>query len=204
MLSQIRPALSRGLAPVAGRLARAGVTPDAITIVGTAGVVGGAIGFYPRGSFLIGTLVITAFVFNDMLDGAVARARGTIGRPWGAFLDSTLDRFGDAAIFGSLALWYSWDGHSRLMEGVALYVLCAAFVTSYVKARAEGLGLRCDVGLVERAERLLGILVLTGFNGILDLPVLTVIALWALAAGTTITVVQRYVYVHRQAAVAAQ
>jgi CDP-diacylglycerol--glycerol-3-phosphate 3-phosphatidyltransferase len=193
-----RPQINRVIEPVARRLAKLGVTPDALTVIGTIGVAGGAIGFYPRGKFLAGTLVITAFVFSDLLDGAVARVGGTSG-PWGAFLDSTLDRVGDGAIFGSLALWYAGAGDSRTLCAVAIYVLVAGAVTSYAKARAESLGMTCNVGIAERSERLIAVLVLTGFSGILDLPVLRSIALWGLAAATSITVVQRIVEVRKQA-----
>ena len=192
-----RPQINRVIEPVARRLAAMGVTPDALTIVGTLGVSAGALAFYPRGKFLVGTLVITAFVFSDMLDGAVARVRGTSGQ-WGAFLDSTLDRIGDGAIFGSLALWYAGDGNSTTMCAVALYDLVAGAVTSYAKARAESLGLTCNVGVAERSERLIAVLALTGLAGIFDLPVLVRIALWGLAAATTITVVQRMLTVRRQ------
>lgn len=183
--------------PVARRLVAWGVTPDMLTIVGTIGVSGGALGFYPRGQFFVGTLVITAFVFSDLLDGAVARVRGSSG-PWGAFLDSTLDRIGDGAIFGALALWYAGRGHSITMCAVALYDLVAGAVTSYAKARAESLGMTCNVGIAERSERLIGILVLTGLSGLFGLPALRRAALWALAVATTITVVQRIVEVRRQ------
>jgi len=145
----------------------------------------------------VGTLVITAFVFSDMLDGAVARVRGTSGA-WGAFLDSTLDRIGDGAIFGALALWYAGRGHSPTMCAVALYDLVAGAVTSYAKARAESLGMTCNVGIAERGERLLAILVLTGLSGLFDVPELRRAGLWALAVATTITVVQRIVEVRRQ------
>jgi CDP-diacylglycerol--glycerol-3-phosphate 3-phosphatidyltransferase len=192
-----RPQINRVIEPTARRLAGWGVTPDALTIIGTIGVAGGAIGFYPRGKFLAGTLVITAFVFSDLLDGAVARVAGTSG-PWGAFLDSTLDRVGDGAIFGSLALWYAGRGDSRTLCAVAIYVLVAGVITSYAKARAESLGMTCNVGIAERSERLIAVLVLTGFSGILDLPVLRTIALWGLAAATTITVAQRIGEVKRQ------
>ena len=174
-----------------------GVTPDALTIVGTIGVSAGALAFYPRGEFFVGTLVITAFVFSDLLDGAVARVRGTTGT-WGAFLDSTLDRVGDGAIFGSLALWYAGDGDSMTMCAVALYVLLAGVVTSYAKARAESLGLTCNVGIAERSERLIAVLVLTGLSGLFDLPELRRAALWGLAVATTVTVIQRVVEVRRQ------
>ena len=87
------------LTPVAAVLIRLGISPDVVTIIGTLGVCFGALAFYPRGEFLIGTLVITAFVFADTLDGIMARRIGRSGK-WGAYLDSTLDRVGDAAIFG--------------------------------------------------------------------------------------------------------
>jgi CDP-diacylglycerol---glycerol-3-phosphate 3-phosphatidyltransferase len=192
-----RPQIGKVTEPVARRLVAMGVTPDALTIVGTIGVSGGALGFYPRGQFFVGTLVITAFVFSDMLDGAVARVRGSSG-PWGAFLDSTLDRIGDGAIFGALALWYAGDGDSITLCAVALYDLVAGVVTSYAKARAESLGMTCNVGIAERSERLIAILVLTGLSGLFDLPVLRAIGLWGLAVATTITVGQRVREVHRQ------
>jgi CDP-diacylglycerol--glycerol-3-phosphate 3-phosphatidyltransferase len=192
-----RPQINKAVEPVARRIAAMGITPDALTIVGTIGVAGGALGFYPRGSFFVGTLVITAFVFSDMLDGAVARVTGTSG-PWGAFLDSTLDRVGDGAIFGALALWYAGDGNSTTLCAVALYDLVAGVVTSYAKARAESLGMTANVGIAERSERLIAILVLTGLSGLFDAPILRAIALWGLAAATTITVGQRMVEVRRQ------
>jgi phosphatidylglycerophosphate synthase len=192
-----RPQINRVTEPIARRLVAMHVTPDALTIVGTFGVSAGALAFYPRGEFWVGTLVITAFVFSDLMDGAVARLKGTSG-PWGAFLDSTLDRVADGAIFGSLALWYAGDGDNITLCAVALYDLLAGAVTSYAKARAVGLGMTCNVGIAERSERLIAILVLTGLSGLFDLPVLRAIALWGLAAATTITVVQRIVEVRRQ------
>jgi phosphatidylglycerophosphate synthase len=192
-----RDRINRVTEPAARALSRLGVTPDALTIVGTIGVSGGALGFYPRGSFLVGTLVITAFVFSDLMDGAVARVSGRSG-PWGAFLDSTLDRIGDGAVFGGLALWYAGGGHSTLLCSLALYDLVAGAVTSYAKARAESLGLTCNVGIAERSERLIFVLVLTGLSGIFGVPQLREVALWGLAVATTITVVQRIATVWRQ------
>jgi phosphatidylglycerophosphate synthase len=192
-----RPQINRVIEPTARRMAAMGITPDALTIVGTIGVAAGALAFYPRGKFLVGTLVITAFVFSDLMDGAVARAAGTSG-PWGAFLDSTLDRVGDGAIFGALALWYAGDGNSTTLCAVALFDLVAGVVTSYAKARAESLGMTCNVGIAERAERLVAVLVLTGLSGIFDAPILRAIALWGLAVVTAITVVQRFVEVYKQ------
>lgn len=193
-----RSQIGRATEPAARALARLGVTPDGLTIVGTIGVAGGALGFYPRGSFFIGTVVITAFVFSDMLDGAVARVTGRTG-PWGAFLDSTLDRIGDGAVFGGLALWYAGRGHSPLLCALTVYDLVAGSVTSYAKARAESLGLSANVGIAERSERLLILLTLTGFSGLFGgVPELRIAALWLLAVASTITVGQRIYAVWRQ------
>ena len=95
------------LAPIINLFIRLGISPDAVTLVGTLGVCAGALAFFPRGLLWEGVLVITAFVFGDLIDGAMARK---IGRKdtFGAFLDSTLDRFGDGAIFGGLALYFAW------------------------------------------------------------------------------------------------
>ncbi|GAB7189848.1 CDP-alcohol phosphatidyltransferase family protein [Kineococcus sp. NUM-3379] len=199
MLNRIaREGLSRLLQPLARLLLRLGVTPDAVTVIGTLGVVAGALVFYPRGELLTGTLVITAFVFADNLDGVMARASGRTG-PWGAFLDSTLDRFGDAAIFGALVLWYGRGGDSGLTAVLALACLVLGNVVSYARARAEALGMRADTGIAERAERLVAVLVATGLVG-LGLPreVLTVV-LGLLAAASAVTVAQRVLAVRRQA-----
>ena len=88
-----------------------------------------------------------------MLDGVLARIKGTSGA-WGAFLDSTLDRVSDAAVFAGLAIWLARTGQ-RVLAVVALFCLVAGPLVSYAKARAEGLGVRCDVGIAERTERLL-------------------------------------------------
>jgi CDP-diacylglycerol--glycerol-3-phosphate 3-phosphatidyltransferase len=197
----VRAPIARFLAPLVGVLARAGVSPDIVTFVGTVGVSAGALVFFTRGHFFVGTLVITAFVFSDMLDGLIARARGTVS-VWGAFWDSALDRVGDAAVFGSLVMWYAGDGDSLPLAGAALGALIGGSVTSYVKARAESVGLSANVGFAERAERLIIVLVCAGLYG-LGVPLLLPIALWFLAGATAITAVQRFIEVRRQAVAAA-
>ncbi len=184
--------------PVAKLFLSLGISPDIVTIVGTLGVCAGALVFYPRGEFLIGTLVITAFVFSDTVDGVMARMAGRSGT-WGAYLDSTLDRFGDGAIFGGLVLCYAGQPDKEYMAGLALACLILGSVVSYAKARAEGLGMTANVGIAERADRLVTVLVTTGFVG-LGLPeiVLTVV-LALLALASLITVVQRMLAVRRQA-----
>ncbi|MFS2292724.1 MAG: CDP-alcohol phosphatidyltransferase family protein [Actinomadura sp.] len=196
MLNRIRPVLGRVLTPVGEVVARTRLSPNAITVIGTLGVAGGALALFPHGEFFWGTLVITAFVLFDMLDGAVARVTGKISK-FGAFLDSTMDRVADAAIFSGLMIGLYRDGQEPL-AGVALYCLVAGVVVSYAKARAEGLGYTCDVGIAERAERLIVALVAAGFHG-LGVPYVLAVALWVLAVLSTVTVAQRFAAVHAQA-----
>jgi CDP-diacylglycerol---glycerol-3-phosphate 3-phosphatidyltransferase len=192
-----RLGVTRLLTPVARGLLRLGISPDAVTVMGTLGVCAGALLFYPRGEFFWGTVVITLFVFSDNVDGIMARLADRKGT-WGAFLDSVLDRLGDAAIFGGLLLWYAGTGRDVVMAGLALACLVFGALVSYAKARAEGLGMTANVGFAERADRLVAVLVTTGLVG-MGLPeiVLTVVlALLALASAWT--VVQRMREVRRQ------
>src|SRR5258707_15007647 len=201
MLNVLRPALDRLLGPVTGALARTPVTPNALTIIGTVGVSAGALTLFPTGHLFAGTMVCWFFVMADMLDGALARVKGSTGS-FGAFLDSTLDRIADASVFSGLAAWFVLGGHSRLMAGVALFCLVAGALVSYAKARAEGLGLRCDVGLVERGERLLIALVAAGLWG-LGVPYILPAGLWGLAVASAFTFGPRVRAVHRAAAAGA-
>ena len=196
-----RPVVEKVVAPVVARLARAGVTPDLITVVGTLGAVGGAVVLFGAGHLFWGTVVVTVFVLLDLLDGALARARGG-GTVFGAVLDSVGDRAADAAIFGALIWWYSGRGDDRLLVLLALLCLVLGVLTSYVKARAEGVGVACNVGIVERLERLLLVLFGTGLAG-LGVPYALHVGLWVLLGGSAITVVQRIVAVRRGAAGAA-
>lgn len=194
----VREPIAKGLAPFIRLLVRAGVSPDVVTTIGTLGVCTGAIVFFPRGHFFWGTVTITCFVFSDLIDGQIARALGRHS-VWGAFLDSTLDRFGDAAVFGSIAFWYAGDGRSLPLCGAALGCLVAGAITSYIKARAEALGLSANVGFAERAERLIIVLVCAGIYG-LGVPYILPVALWFLLGATCLTVGQRLLEVYRQAA----
>jgi CDP-diacylglycerol---glycerol-3-phosphate 3-phosphatidyltransferase len=192
-----RPRVAKVLAPAVRGLARVGVTPDMVTITGTLAAVLGAVFLIGTGRLFWGAFVVTLAVLLDLLDGALARARGG-GSVWGAVLDSTGDRAADAAIFGALAWWYSGRGDDRLLVLLALICLVLGVLTSYIKARAEGVGLSCDVGIVERTERLILVLTGTGLTG-LGVPYAVHVALWALLVGSAITVGQRFVAVHRAA-----
>src|SRR6476619_1234098 len=198
MLERFRAFWTKVFSPVAHLLIRLGVSADAVTLVGTIGVCAGALVFFPQGKLLTGVLVITVFVFSDLLDGYMARTTGK-SSPFGAFLDSTLDRIADGAIFAGLALWFAGGGDSRLYLVLSLVCLLMGGVTSYARAKAEGLGFQAKVGIAERADRLVAILAMTGLAGIFDLPILMEVTLWALAAASTVTVVQRISVVRKQA-----
>src|ERR1700722_17471945 len=121
----------------------------------------------------------------------------------GAFIASTMDRFADAAIFGGITIWFMRTNH--LLAVVSLFCLAAGLSVSYVKARAEGLGLNADVGLIERPERMIIGLTSIGLSG-LGIPYVLPIGMWGLAAGTALTLYQRMraVYVDAKSQAAAQ
>jgi len=198
MMERFRAFWAQVFTPVARLFLRLGISPDAVTIVGTVGVCAGALVFFPRGDFLVGVLVCTAFVFSDLVDGLMARISGK-SSSWGAFLDSTLDRLGDAAIFAGLAMYYVGPGDSDGLAALAIYCLVVGSVTSYARARAESLGMEAKGGIAERADRLVAILVMTGLSDIFDVPVLIPITLGVLAVASTVTVVQRVLLVRAQA-----
>lgn len=198
MMERFRAFWGRFFTPVARLLLRLGISPDAVTIVGTVGVCAAALFFFPRGDFLVGVLVIGLFVFSDLVDGLMARLSGQTSS-WGAFLDSTLDRFGDAAIFAGIAMYYAGRGDSQPLTALAIYCLVMGSVTSYARARAESLGMQAKVGIAERADRLVAVLLLTGLSDLLNLPILLPIVLGVLAVASTVTVVQRILLVRSQA-----
>jgi CDP-diacylglycerol---glycerol-3-phosphate 3-phosphatidyltransferase len=204
MLERFRQFWTNVWAPLGNLLLRMGVSPNAVTVVGTLGVCAGALVCFPQGWLLAGVLVITAFVFSDMIDGYMARTSGRLS-PFGAFLDSTLDRVGDAAIFGGLALYYIGPGDSEWRAALTIYCLTMGSVTSYARARAESLGMQAKVGIAERSDRLVAILAMTGLADLLrhlgvddGVMWLIPITLGVLAVASTITVVQRILVVRQQ------
>jgi CDP-diacylglycerol--glycerol-3-phosphate 3-phosphatidyltransferase len=183
--------------PVARWLLKIGVSPDAVTIVGTLGVVVGALVFYPLGQLFWGTVFITAFIFSDVIDGIMARMQHRGGR-WGNFLDSTLDRVADGALFAGVAVWFFTGGANPPVAIAAVVCLVLGMVVSYARAKAEALGFQANVGIAERAERLVSVLVVTGLTG-LGLPaVVLLVTLCLLAIASLVTVIQRIATVHRQ------
>lgn len=199
MLNGLRGAMTRFFTPIAKALLRLGVSPDAVTIGGTLVVVVTALWAFPTGHFLLGTLVIAVFVLTDSLDGVMARQAGRSG-PWGAFLDSTLDRFGDGAIFAGLVLWFAAGGDDRLSAVLALACLVLGSIVPYARARAEGLGMTASGGIAERADRLALVLVATFAVGVGAPTVVLTVVLGLLALASAVTIVQRMTKVYRQAA----
>lgn len=191
----VRISGARVVDPIGRGLLRLGISPDAVTVLGTLGVMVGAIGFAARGEFLIAVLIVVVFAPIDFIDGAMARARG-YSTKFGAFLDSTMDRVGDGAVLGAVAFYYASIGETPTLV-VTLVALVASQVISYIKARAQSLGLDCDVGLAERAERL----VVIGIGGLatgLGVGWALPAAMWVLAILCLVTVAQRIIHVRRQ------
>lgn len=198
MLNRLRGVMQRVLTPLAGALLRAGVSPDAVTVVGTLVVVVTALWAFPTGHLFLGALLIALFALTDSLDGVMARQSGRSG-PWGAFLDSTLDRFGDGAIFAGLVLWSVGGGDSHVTAVLALACLVLGSVVPYARARAEGLGMTASGGIAERADRLVVVLLATAAVGLGAPTAVLTVVLALLAVASAVTVVQRMAKVHRQA-----
>jgi CDP-diacylglycerol---glycerol-3-phosphate 3-phosphatidyltransferase len=197
VLNLLRAPIAKAIAPLGRSLAKAGVTPDMVTIAGTIGATASALIFFTQGRFFTGTLLVWAFVMFDMVDGAVARSGGLTTR-FGAVLDSSCDRIADAAVFGSLAWWFARNDHPQLLAA-SLLCLVLGSLTSYIRARAEGMGMTASVGIAERAERLIIVLVGTGLTGWpFRVPYVQTFALWLLVAASTVTVVQRFATVWQQ------
>lgn len=190
-----RAGVAKVLDPLGRMLVRIGVSPNAVTLLGTGAIVFASVVFVARGQFLVGLIIITVAAFTDLLDGAMARAKNAETH-FGALLDSTMDRIADGVIFASLAYYLAISG-DRATAAAALVCVVAAEVVSYVKSRAESLGATCDVGLAERAERL----VLIGAGGLLAIvgvPYAIPVAVWLLALVSVVTIVQRIVHVRPQ------
>ena len=191
-----REAVAKVTAPLGRALVGAGLTPDAMTLIGTVASIAAAVTLFPTGHLFWGTMVIWLFVMFDMLDGAMARARGG-GTRYGAVLDATCDRVADGAIFAGLAWWAVYHENSRPLFVATLICLVTSQVISYAKARAEASGLSADGGLIERPDRLIIVLVgagLTGIGGYLGVGWLQQaihVAMWLLAAASVVTVFQR-------------
>lgn len=187
-----RAAYTKISKPLATAALRAGLTPDTVTIIGTAASVLAALTLFPTGHLFAGTLVVWFFVLADMLDGAMARERGG-GTRFGAVLDAACDRISDGAVFCGLLWWAVFGLHSESLAVATMICLVTSQVISYIKARAEASGLNGGGGLIERPERLIIVLVGAGLSDLpfFPIPVALHVAMWLLAVASMVTVGQR-------------
>lgn len=194
--AKVRKGWDKLMNPVGAALARSGFGANAITLLGVVIQIGVAY-LIIEGRLVLAGLIAIVAAFSDAIDGAVAKAAGSASR-WGALLDSTSDRLSDALFFIPVAWLYGVSPgieqvDDRWVAALSLTALVVSYLVSYIKARAEGLGFDCNVGIMERAERLILVIIGLVFNEILPivLGVLTVLSLY--------TVFQRLLHVHRQA-----
>jgi len=187
-----RAAYTKLSTPVAKVALRLGLTPDVVTIIGTAGSVLGALTLFPIGQLWWGAVVVCFFVLADMLDGAMARERGG-GTRFGAVLDAACDRISDGAVFSGLLWWAAFGLYSSSLVVATLICLVTSQVISYIKARAEASGLSGGGGLIERPERLVIVLVGAGVSDLpfFPMPVALHVAMWVLAVASLVTIGQR-------------
>ncbi len=187
----------RAVMTVPGRgLVALGVGPDAVTVVGTVGVVVTAFALWPAGRLELGAWLLFGFAMFDSLDGTVARLSGRSTR-WGAFLDSTLDRVADASIFGALAIWFHLQGDTVGLV-LAVLVVGAGALVPYARAKAESMGVAADNGLAERGDRLALGITATWSVQALGVPVVVLHAVLALLLlASLVTTAQRAARVRR-------
>lgn len=190
---KFRGPVDRLIKPIGHGLRSTGLTPDHLTVIGLMVGVGAAVAI-GVGQLRLGLVLVVLAALPDLLDGALAKASGADSER-GAFFDSTVDRITDAVLLGGIA-WYFASTHSPHLVLLPFAVSSVAQVISYQRAKAESLGLDAKGGLMERAERIIAICL-----GLLFEPLLIPI-LWIMLVLSSITAVQRFVKVWRQAEVA--
>lgn len=206
MLGQHGRGLTKALfTPLALAMARVGITPDMLTVAGTVLTVGVAVATLPQGRFLAGPPLLALALVGDSFDGILARATGR-SSVFGAFLDSTLDRLADGAVFASLAAWaaLTMRADSAVLRTVTVCLALACIVLAaavpYARARAESIGAVAAAGIAERTDRLVVALVATFAVGLGAPQWVLSAALGYVALASFITVVQRIAVVRRQVA----
>jgi len=195
-LQDIRRILAyRITSPIVGILSKSGITPNMLTLMNLAlNIVAAYV--IVTGHFLLGGVLILVSGLFDLLDGALARFTKQTTK-FGAVLDSTADRISEAATLCGLLIWYIPQGEATLEIVLVLCVLIGSFLVSYIRARAEGLGWQCQVGLFTRAERVIVLAVGLLVNRIFVHSVF--VALCVLAVFVFVTVVQRLAHLWKQA-----
>lgn len=179
--------------PPARALIALGLSASAVTIISSTGSILVSAFLISQGRFILAFVLTMPLLAGDLLDGTMARMTGTTG-PWGAFLDSTTDRITDGAMFAAFVWWAARENDALAVA--AFVALIAGFVTSYARAKAESIGVPCNIGIAERAERVLGVMGAALLQG-LGVPYVLPAMIWLLAGLSSITVWQRMNLVHR-------
>lgn len=190
----LRVPVGKIISPIVRILVKVGVGADLISAIGGIGSIVSALYFFPKGEFLQGVIFVSLFVLFDLFDGAVARQSNKGVSKWGALLDSTLDRLSDAAILLAPILFYIKSADPII--SVFLVAAAASFMVSYIRARAESLGIECTGGIAERSERLIIALTAYGLDG-LSIDYAMSIGIWIIAILSLITMIQRLVIVYK-------
>ncbi len=190
---KFRAPVDKAVKPLGDSLRRTRLTPDHLTVIGLVIAVAAAVAV-GLGWLRVGLLLVVLAALPDLLDGALAKASNSSSQR-GAFFDSTIDRFADALLFGGVA-WHLASTSSAHMALLPFAVMALSSVISYMRAKAESLGLDAKGGLMERAERIIALCL-----GLL-FPVLLIPILWLMLALTAVTAAQRFAKVWKQAAVA--
>lgn len=181
--------------PIAKLLLKFGLSANSVTWAGALATCVVSLYFIPRGEFLVAGIGYGVLGSSDLLDGTMARLAGTTGR-WGAFLDSTLDRVVDAAVVSAMTYFCMTDGQPTWSVVAGFTAIATAQITSYIRAKAESIGIECKVGFAERSERSIVAwlaLMVSGFGFFV-----IHYALLLLAVASTITVAQRMMHVSKQ------
>lgn len=192
----MRKISSKTIDPIARFLLNKGISADFITVIGALLAALICIFYLSQGEFFIGGVLLSIVGISDLLDGTMARLSNTAG-PWGAFLDSTLDRVVDAFLYGAILFWLATQPtFNALLFSAAVISAFMAQVTSYTRARWESVGVIGKVGLVERSERMIALctaFILTGFG----IDIITLV-IYGLAVASSFTVLQRITFVRNQ------
>ncbi|PID97996.1 MAG: CDP-alcohol phosphatidyltransferase [Actinobacteria bacterium] len=196
-----RSATQAVFTPIARVLARLGISPNMVTLAGTFITVVLSITLLARGYLWQGGIALGLVLLADSIDGILARLTNTVS-PFGAFFDSTMDRIGDGAVFGSLLLWIATQMPSGLPQRVALIAgvvsIVGVGVVPYVRARAESVGVIAKIGIAERTDRLIVALTAAGLTGLGAGQWWIAVGLVLVAVGTFVTVVQRIMYTSKE------
>lgn len=188
MQRSLRVPVAKIIAPFVKTLVKLGVSANTISAVGGIGSIASALYFFPKGDFFKGVIFVCVFVLLDLFDGAVARQSAKGVSKWGALLDSTLDRLSDAAILLGAVIYYIDKSDPLVL--VFLIAAFTSFMVSYIRARAESLGIDCNGGIAERSERLIITLTAYGLTG-LSVDYAMSIGIWSVAILSIITILQR-------------